>query len=785
MNLAHLSPEVETLFESLDDAGAAHRLHAVPHLPRPPPPPGLARRAAAARGRRDPAQVPPPHLGPDRALLRRPLREPRGALQIDLDPRQPRRLLGLLRRRAGRARTSTTSSSSRCPTTTTTPTATGPRRASSRSPRPTTASRQFVEAAGGLDEFLADHALILLADHAQTDGPPRPAAGRAAGRASGRCCSPPRTGPSRRSSRSARPAAPPTSTCSPARASGPSPTRCGERWPRSRASTSSAGWRAPTGAAAREEPGLPAAGGEWAVVERGERSCASGPAARSPTCAAGAGRSRGTSAALAATVEDGRLRSDEYPDPLARVWSALTAPTPATSSSRWRPASRRSTGAASATPAAAATARCTPATRSARCSSSAAGPESAGRARAVDAARRRAGGLRALRAASDAASGAARLLLLRSSLLAAAPRPPAAAGARRSARAEATRSPTATRRSSKERREHGQLSRCATMEDGNWEVAYFADGERGGAGRSSTRQTGEVRESWTGYQVAWKMARGYSGAFGHKLNAPYVFLPLCAIFLLGLVDWRRLWRVANLDLLVLLGFGVSHYFFNRAEIGVSVPLVYPVLALPARPLPVDRVPRARGGAAAGLAGGLAAGRRALPDGLPGRPQRRRLGRDRRRLRRRGRRRPDRPRGTDLRQLPRRRLPGRHLRPGQLPRLRSLRADLALVGQLGRPARRPRRRGRLRPRHLRLPDPARPAASGPGPRAAPRRDPRLRLGRLPLHRLRPRVELQRHPRRRCSSSRPSSLSPDPSPAAPLLAARDPGQVRAAPPRPDAA
>ena len=71
------------------------------------------------------------------------------------------------------------------------------------------------------------------------------------------------------------------------------------------------------------------------------------------------------------------------------------------------------------------------------------------------------------------------------------------------------------------------------------------------------------------------MARGYSGAFGHKLNAPYVFLPLCAIFLLGLVDWRRLRRVANLDLLVLLGFGVSHFFFNRAEIGVSVPLAVP------------------------------------------------------------------------------------------------------------------------------------------------------------------------------------------------------------------
>jgi hypothetical protein len=82
---------------------------------------------------------------------------------------------------------------------------------------------------------------------------------------------------------------------------------------------------------------------------------------------------------------------------------------------------------------------------------------------------------------------------------------------------------------------------------------------------------------WHGYQATWEMARGYSGAFGHRLNAPYVFLPLCALFLLGLVDWRRLWRVANLDLLVLLGFGVSHIWFNRGEIGVSVPLQYPVL----------------------------------------------------------------------------------------------------------------------------------------------------------------------------------------------------------------
>ncbi len=127
-----------------------------------------------------------------------------------------------------------------------------------------------------------------------------------------------------------------------------------------------------------------------------------------------------------------------------------------------------------------------------------------------------------------------------------------------------------------ERRLHGALSHVVTMVDGNWEVAYFAN-EDEVALVLVDPESGLVKESWTGYQVAWKMARGYSGAFGHKLNAPYVFLPLCAIFLVGLLDWRRPWRAATLDLLVLLGFGVSHYFFNRAEIGVSVPLQYPVL----------------------------------------------------------------------------------------------------------------------------------------------------------------------------------------------------------------
>lgn len=169
-------------------------------------------------------------------------------------------------------------------------------------------------------------------------------------------------------------------------------------------------------------------------------------------------------------------------------------------------------------------------------------------------------------------------LLLAAVFLVLLAQPAIAAQPERVTRAEATAAADRDPKVLEQEREHGELASVATLDedDGNWEVAYLADGDQW-ALVVVDAASGRVGESWTGYQVAWKMARGYSGAFGHKLNAPYVFLPLCLIFLLGLVDWRRLRRVANLDLLVLLGFGVSHYFFNRANIGVSVPLVYPVL----------------------------------------------------------------------------------------------------------------------------------------------------------------------------------------------------------------
>jgi len=90
--------------------------------------------------------------------------------------------------------------------------------------------------------------------------------------------------------------------------------------------------------------------------------------------------------------------------------------------------------------------------------------------------------------------------------------------------------------------------------------------------------TTRVTEAWTGPQVAWKMARGYAGAFGgKKINSLRYWLPFCFVFLLGLMDFRRPLSVRNLDLLALLSFSVSLWYFNHGNIFTSVPLVYPPL----------------------------------------------------------------------------------------------------------------------------------------------------------------------------------------------------------------
>ena len=128
-----------------------------------------------------------------------------------------------------------------------------------------------------------------------------------------------------------------------------------------------------------------------------------------------------------------------------------------------------------------------------------------------------------------------------------------------------------------ELRRHPKLtSQAYTERAGRWQVSWFR-GSKELAQAIVDDRFGAVTESWTGYQVAWRMARGYPGAFGRKFNAIYVWLPLGLLFLAPFVDLRRPFRLLHLDLLVLVGFVVSHLFFEQGKIGVSVPLAYPVL----------------------------------------------------------------------------------------------------------------------------------------------------------------------------------------------------------------
>jgi hypothetical protein len=124
-------------------------------------------------------------------------------------------------------------------------------------------------------------------------------------------------------------------------------------------------------------------------------------------------------------------------------------------------------------------------------------------------------------------------------------------------------------------------------------------------------RSGRVLEAWTGFQLEWELARGYPGFLGRHVNALYIWLPLCILFLLPFVNFRRPLSLLHLDLLMLLSFSVSLAFFNHVHIYASVRLAYPpliyllarmlVLARPGRPLPSvpDVASESEGAAAAG------------------------------------------------------------------------------------------------------------------------------------------------------------------------------------------
>ena len=112
---------------------------------------------------------------------------------------------------------------------------------------------------------------------------------------------------------------------------------------------------------------------------------------------------------------------------------------------------------------------------------------------------------------------------------------------------------------------------------GRWQVSYFSRKGKEIGQVIISDSSGRVLEQWTGFQVAWTMARGYPGAFGRHVNALYVWLPLCVLFMLPFIEWRRPFALRHLDLLMLLSLSVSLAYFNHGEIYKSVPLLYPPL----------------------------------------------------------------------------------------------------------------------------------------------------------------------------------------------------------------
>jgi hypothetical protein len=184
----------------------------------------------------------------------------------------------------------------------------------------------YAEEAGGLDEFLEDHAVILLADHSQTDvrrGLPLAELLGAEWSV---------LQPSEEHPELAQLAVSPTGRAAhvyllPGEGERAEPAEVAARLGVIEGVDLVCRLEGADGVPlVRESPGMPLVEGEWAVVERGECLLRFRPDGEVGDLRGGSWEVEGDLDALEATVEDGRLRSETYPDPLARVWSALAAP---------------------------------------------------------------------------------------------------------------------------------------------------------------------------------------------------------------------------------------------------------------------------------------------------------------------------------------------------------------------------------------------------------------------------------------------------------------------------
>ncbi len=185
---------------------------------------------------------------------------------------------------------------------------------------------KLIDASGGMDGFLADNALILMADHAHTavhaELPLADALGRRWNVLQ----------PSEDRPEEADLAVSPTSRAAHVYLLDPAHHRVQHHAVRSELAgldgVDIVCWLAgPDGAPLeRPEPGIDTTAAISAVVEREGSELRFRPGSQVSDLRGARWDLSGDTSALDATVEDGVIRSDQYPDPLSRVWSALCAP---------------------------------------------------------------------------------------------------------------------------------------------------------------------------------------------------------------------------------------------------------------------------------------------------------------------------------------------------------------------------------------------------------------------------------------------------------------------------
>jgi len=184
----------------------------------------------------------------------------------------------------------------------------------------------LLEAAGGVERFLERHALILVADHAQTEGHRGlPLADVLAERWS--VLQPSDDRPERSQlavSPTGRAAHVYLLDCEGERAD---PREVSERLAEIEGVDLVCRLEDEEGRPlVRHEPGVPAGVGIWAAVERGGETLRFRPGAEVADRRGASWRVEGEPGALAARIEGGTIESEDYPDALGRVWSALGSP---------------------------------------------------------------------------------------------------------------------------------------------------------------------------------------------------------------------------------------------------------------------------------------------------------------------------------------------------------------------------------------------------------------------------------------------------------------------------